>query len=71
VDLNLFPTAGRVTLKLYDVLGRERSTLVDEFKSAGNHTFIFNSNTEFASGVYFYRLQVGDFSAVKKMILVK
>jgi len=52
-------------------LGRERATLVDEFKTAGNHTFIFNSNSEFASGVYFYRLQVGDYSAVKKMILVK
>lgn len=65
------PTAARVSLKLYDIIGRETATLVDEFKPAGSHTFIFNSNAAFTSGVYFYRLKAGDYSAVKKMILIK
>ncbi len=64
------PKQGLVTMKIYDVLGREVRTLVNEVKQAGNYTVDFNA-TEFASGVYFYKLTSGDFSDIKRMILVK
>ncbi|MCE1164519.1 MAG: S8 family peptidase [Bacteroidetes bacterium] len=64
------PKQGFVTMKIYDVLGREVRTLVDEVKQAGNYSVDFNA-AEFASGVYFYKLQSGDFSEIKRMILVK
>ncbi|MCE1164520.1 MAG: T9SS type A sorting domain-containing protein [Bacteroidetes bacterium] len=64
------PKQGLVTMKIYDVLGREVKTLVNEVKQAGNYTVDFNA-AEFASGVYFYKLQSGDFSDIKRMILVK
>jgi hypothetical protein len=61
---------GLVTLKIYDITGREIKTLVNEIKNPGSYIVSFNG-TEFASGVYFYRIQAGDFVQVKKMILVK
>jgi len=64
------PKQGFVTMKIYDVLGREVRTLVNEVKQAGNYTVDFNA-AEFASGVYFYKLTSGDFSDIKRMILVK
>ncbi len=64
------PKQGLVTMKIYDVLGREVRTLVNEVKQAGNYTVDFNA-AEFASGVYFYKLTSGDFSDIKRMILVK
>ncbi len=64
------PKQGLVTMKIYDVLGREVRTLVNEVKQAGNYTVDFNAS-EFASGVYFYKLTSGDFSDIKRMILVK
>jgi len=64
------PKQGLVTMKIYDVLGREVRTLVNEVKQAGNYTVDFNA-MEFASGVYFYKLTSGDFSDIKRMILVK
>jgi hypothetical protein len=64
------PWNGFVSLKVFDVLGREVRTLVNEVKQAGNYTVDFNA-TEFASGVYFYKLTSGDFSDIKRMILVK
>ncbi|MFA7421135.1 MAG: T9SS type A sorting domain-containing protein [Melioribacteraceae bacterium] len=64
-----------VTLKVYDVLGREIATLVDEYKEAGNYKAIFNVETRLGlslqSGVYFYRLQSGSYIAAKKLILMK
>ncbi len=63
-------TGGRTTLKVYDLLGREVSTLVDDVVSAGRHSVAFNGSN-LASGVYFYRLTSGSFSAAKKMILQK
>lgn len=68
------PKDGKVKLVIYDILGREVKSLVNnEFKTAGRYTVEFNG-TQFASGVYFYRIQVEDgkgFTAVKKMVLVK
>jgi len=64
------PAAGNVELKVYDILGNEVVTLVNEVKSPGNYAAEFDAST-FASGVYFYRLQVGQFSDTKKLILMK
>ncbi|MFA5012618.1 MAG: T9SS type A sorting domain-containing protein [Ignavibacteria bacterium] len=64
------PKQGLVTMKIYDVLGREVRTLVNEVKSAGTYTVDFNAS-EFSSGVYFYRLQSEGFTDIKKMMLIK
>jgi len=68
------PKDGKVKLVIYDILGREMKSLVNnEFKTAGRYTVEFNGS-QFASGVYFYRIQVEGgkgFTAVKKMVLVK
>jgi len=65
----------RVQLKIYDVLGNEVATLVNEEKPAGSYEVEFNvgrdSSPALASGIYFYRLQAGDFIQTKKMILLK
>jgi hypothetical protein len=64
------PKNGLVTLKVFDVLGREVTTLVNEVKNAGVYTVDFRAS-EFASGVYFYRLESNGFSDIKKMMLIK
>ena len=64
------PKAGNVLLKVYDILGSELATLVEEQKSEGRYEVIFDASNH-ASGVYIYRLSVNDFVNVKKMILVK
>src|SRR4030095_12690895 len=64
------PKAGNVKMVVFDILGREVTTLVNEFKSAGNYIVDFNA-ANFASGVYFYNLRVNDFSETKKMLLIK
>jgi hypothetical protein len=64
------PTDSKVTLKVYDVLGREVATLVDEYKQAGYHEARLNAST-MASGVYLYRLQSGSFTATKKFLLLR
>jgi hypothetical protein len=64
------PKAGNVELKIYDILGREVTTLVNEFRIAGNYTVDFNA-ANLASGVYFYRIKSGDFIDTKKMVLMK
>ena len=64
------PKQGFVTLKIYDVLGREVKTLVNEVKSAGNFSVDFNAS-EFSSGVYFYKLESNGFSDIKRMMLIK
>jgi hypothetical protein len=61
---------GHVTLTIFDILGRKVATLVDQVQNAGNHTISFNAS-RFASGVYFYQIQAGDFRNVKKMMLLK
>jgi hypothetical protein len=65
------PVEGNVMLKIYDILGREVRTLINnELKSAGQYTINFDASN-LPSGIYFYRLQAGDFVLVKKMILLK
>jgi len=64
------PELSFVTLKVFDVLGCEITTLVNEEKSAGNYEIDFNAST-LSSGVYFYKLHAGDFAEIKKMILLK
>ena len=64
------PKTGFVSLKVYDVLGNEVTTLVNEELSANGYEISFNAGG-LASGVYFYKLISGDFVNVKKMILVK
>lgn len=65
----------QVLLKVYDLLGREIATLVNEEKVPGNYEARFNAEnfngTSLPSGVYFYRLTAGNFAATKKMILLK
>jgi hypothetical protein len=62
------PIAAATTLKIYNTLGTEISTLVDESKDAGNYEVVINAN-ELKRGVYFYRLQSGKFIQTKKLIL--
>lgn len=64
------PKQELVILKVYDILGREVRTLVNEVKNAGSFTVDFDGK-ELASGAYFYRLQSGDFFEIKKMLLIK
>jgi Secretion system C-terminal sorting domain len=64
------PASSQVSLKVYDVLGREVATLVDTKQSAGIYSVTFDGNN-LASGVYFYRLQAGGFSDMKKLTLLK
>lgn len=59
-----------VTLKVFDVLGKEVATLVNEEKSAGNYKVEFNTS-KLVSGVYFYKLTAGEFASTKKMLLIK
>jgi hypothetical protein len=66
--------AGLVSLKVYDVLGREVATLVNGRQEAGSYTVPFNTNKGtlgLSSGVYFYRLEAGSFVSTKKLILMK
>ena len=62
--------ADKVTLKVYDVRGKEVATLVDEQKAPGAYEVEFNAGG-LSSGIYFYRLQAGSFRAMRKMILMK
>jgi hypothetical protein len=64
------PAAGHVTLKVYDVVGREIATLVDEQKASGSYSVRFNSPVN-ASGIFFYKLQTGSFMETRKMTLMK
>lgn len=64
------PTSENVSLKVFNTLGEEVETLVDEFQTAGKHSVKFNAS-RLASGVYFYRLQAGNFIQTRKVILLK
>jgi hypothetical protein len=64
-------TAGKVVLKVYDMLGKEVTTLVDENMAPGKHTVSFDASN-LASGVYIYRIVAGnEFTAIKKMVLIR
>ncbi len=64
------PQSDMVTVKIYNLLGQEVATLVHEVQKPGNYTLRFNAS-KLASGVYIYRLQAGNFSLTKKMMLLK
>lgn len=64
------PQNSQVTLNVYNVLGQKVATLYSGMQKAGNYEVQFDA-TRFASGVYFYRLQAGSFSSIKKMMLLK
>ena len=64
------PVNSFVTLNVYDVIGREVRTLVNGPKASGSYTVEFDGS-DLPSGVYFYRLRAGDFTSVKKLILLK
>ncbi|HSP88127.1 MAG TPA: T9SS type A sorting domain-containing protein, partial [Ignavibacteriaceae bacterium] len=64
------PTSEFVTIKVYDVLGSEVATLINEEKPVGSYEVDFNASN-LSSGIYFYTLQAGKFSETKKLILMK
>jgi flagellar hook assembly protein FlgD len=69
------PNASHVTIKIYDMLGREVKTLVNSEQNAGFQTVQWNGENNFgskvASGAYIYMIKAGDFFQAKKMILLK
>ena len=66
------PAKGFVTLKVYDMLGNEVATLVNEWQEAGSYNAQFTtSGKQLASGMYFYTLTAGKFTDTKKFILMK
>ncbi len=69
IDFSI-PKISKVVLKVYNMLGQEVTTLVNEELSAGNYKYDFNA-INLASGIYIYRLQAGDYSFTKKMTLLK
>jgi protocatechuate 3,4-dioxygenase beta subunit len=64
------PAAGIVTLKVFDIIGKEVATLVNGFQQNGQYTVTFNAS-HLSSGMYFYRLETGSMTQVKKMVLLK
>jgi len=66
------PVSGWQVLKVFDVLGNEVATLVNEFRPAGSYEVEFNTKDyNLASGIYFYRIEVGEMVKMKKMVLMK
>jgi hypothetical protein len=64
------PKSGMVSLKIYDILGKEVKTLLNENKEAGYHQITFDAGN-LASGIYFYTLKAGNFVSTKKLTLMK
>ncbi len=62
---------GKVTLIVYDILGKEVETLVNEYKPAGSYSTEFSAAGNLSSGVYIYKLQSGDLVKIKKMIFLR
>jgi hypothetical protein len=60
-----------VSLKVFDVLGREVATLVNDAMQPGKHEVSWSAPSELSTGVYFYRLVTGQFVETKKMLLVR
>ena len=70
IHLIQLPKSGSVTLKIYDMLGKEVMTLVSEQKEMGRYTVQFDAGS-LASGMYVYQLRVNDYTSTKKMLLLK
>jgi hypothetical protein len=64
------PKSSLTKLRVYDLLGREVTTLVNDMKQPGMYSVDFDG-TNFSSGVYFYKLEAGTFTEVKRMIMIK
>ena len=64
------PITSHISLKVFDLLGREVAMLVNEEKHAGSYSVEWNA-ANMPSGVYFYRLQTNDFVKTKKLVLIK
>jgi hypothetical protein len=64
------PESGIVTLKIYDILGREVAQLINEEKAAGSYDFTFDAS-KLSSGVYMYKIESGNYQETKKMVLIK
>jgi len=64
------PEAAHVKLTVYDVLGSMVTTLVDEYQTSDNHSIVFDANG-LSSGIYYYRIEAGKYSSVRKLILMK
>ncbi len=69
IDFSL-PTASRVVVSVYNILGQEVARLADSYYEAGEHTLQWNAGDN-ASGVYLYRIEAGDYTVTRKMILLK
>ena len=69
IDFEL-PVNGKVTIKVYDIMGREVGTFVNEFKDAGYHTIVFDGSN-LSSGIYFYTLSSINIRETKRMLLIK
>ena len=61
---------GLVKLKIFDITGKEVMTLVNEYKQLGSYKISFDG-TNLSSGIYFYKLEAGEFVATRKMVLIK
>ena len=64
------PVSSEVTLKVYDMLGKEITTLVNKHEDAGFHSAVFVASN-LPSGIYFYRMQAGKYSETKKLTVLK
>jgi hypothetical protein len=64
------PIQSKVVIKVFDILGNEVATLLDEEKSVGTYELTWNA-ANLSSGIYFYQLKAGEFVSTKKMILLK
>jgi hypothetical protein len=64
------PASGSVTLKVFNILGQEVRTLVNDFQSPGRYAVRFDASS-LASGMYFYRIQSGSYSSIMKMMVIK
>ena len=64
------PKAGNVKLVIFDILGSEVKTLINDYRNAGTYTVMFDASS-FSSGIYFYKLETSGFTDTKKMLLVK
>ena len=69
INFNL-PEKGQVIIKVFDILGKEILTLVNEFKDVGYYVVKFDGSS-LASGTYIYRIECGSFLSAKKMVLLK
>jgi parallel beta-helix repeat protein len=65
------PVSSWQTLKVYDVLGNEVATLIDEYRKEGMNSVQFISNNELSSGIYFYKITTGSIVITKKMLMIK